>query len=200
MPRHGQQRVRHRRCPACQLVRALRDLLPAAASVTWRWGFSATATFARTRSRSRGHRPCCRASVLVRLRDGKAESAARIQARPHRLGDDSLPRHLPEPFARDYRARTLTATDRFLAATERAREGLLLRESNQIGSRSAPRGSTSSPRCSVRSASDGTRRHLAGAAGLGEGPPGRDAGARGHQARAGSCSRGRSAATPDRGV
>jgi len=29
-------------------------------------------------------------------------------------------------FARDYRARTLTATDRFLAATERAKEGLLL--------------------------------------------------------------------------
>ena len=45
-------------------------------------------------------------------------------------------------FARDYRARTLAATDRFLGATERARKGLLLEGVDQIGSRSAPRGST----------------------------------------------------------
>ena len=76
----------------------------------------------------------------------KARNSYRLGA--HRLGDDPVPRLVPQPVRADVPPATLAATDLFLPTTERARQALLLEgvPTGPHGSSTPASTSTASPR------------------------------------------------------
>ena len=126
LPRPGRERVRRRRdrrCPWSPCART-RDRLPGGRATRALSYAVGDRYFGLDEPPRRGrHRALRRSRDVVQRAGGRTQAAPRLPARADGVGDDPVARDLPlAARARYRRARSLAATDLFLAASERARD------------------------------------------------------------------------------